>query len=393
MKIANWSRQQVFRLMHSNNLVYNQCWEDPRLDRQALKIKNSDNLLMLTSAGCNALNYLLDNPKRIDAVDMNPRQNALLQLKMAAIRELDHGDFFQLFGRGYHLKASEIYHDALRSHLDDYSQNYWDENIGLFRPSQLSPGFYFRGTAGWVARFLGEYIHIKGLFPSLDRAFRAQNIEEQSAIYYEELKPHFWNRLLRWTTRRAVMMSALGVPRCQFLQVEEHYPGGMARFIEDGLDAVFARLSLKDNYFYHLYLFGHYSEDCAPDYLLAQNFETLKERVGRVQTHTMSVLDFVQQCKHKIHKATLLDHMDWLYAKHKDVLHKQWQQLVELTEVGSRFIWRSASLKVDFIDPIPLRDGRSLSSILKYDLDLSQRLHQLDRVHTYGSFSIAEVNP
>jgi len=377
--------------MHSNNLVYNQCWEDPRLDREALQIQPTDNLLMLTSAGCNALNYLLDNPERIDAVDLNPRQNALLQLKIAAILELDHADFFQLFGRGYHLRANEIYRDCLRLKLDDKAQMYWDEKISLFQPNLLSPGFYFRGTAGWVARFLGEYIQIKGLFPSLDRAFRAQSIDEQRAIYFEELKPHFWNKILRWSTRRGLMMSALGVPRCQFLQVEEHYPGGMARFIEDGLDAVFACLSLKDNYFYHLYLFGHYSEDCAPDYLLPQNFDTLKERVGRIQTHTMSVLDFLQQCKHKIHKATLLDHMDWLYAKYKDTLHRQWQQLVQLTEAGSKIIWRSASLKVDFIDPIPLLDGRTLASALKYDLSLSEKLHQLDRVHTYGSFSIAEV--
>ena len=32
---------------------------------------------MITSGGCNALDYLLDEPRRIYAVDMNPRQNAL----------------------------------------------------------------------------------------------------------------------------------------------------------------------------------------------------------------------------------------------------------------------------------------------------------------------------
>ena len=38
---------------------------------------------MLTSAGCNALDYLLDGPAEIHAVDVNFRQNALLELKAA----------------------------------------------------------------------------------------------------------------------------------------------------------------------------------------------------------------------------------------------------------------------------------------------------------------------
>jgi S-adenosylmethionine-diacylglycerol 3-amino-3-carboxypropyl transferase len=38
-------------------------------------------------------------------------------------------------------------------------------------------------------------------------------------------------------------------------------------------------------------------------------------------------------------------------------------------------------------------DGRSrgTSEILAYDRDLAARLHPLDRVHTYGSFFIAEL--
>jgi len=40
----------------------------------------------LTSAGCNVLEYLLDSPAEIHAVDVNPRQNALLHLQGGADR-------------------------------------------------------------------------------------------------------------------------------------------------------------------------------------------------------------------------------------------------------------------------------------------------------------------
>jgi S-adenosylmethionine-diacylglycerol 3-amino-3-carboxypropyl transferase len=46
-------------------------------------LRDQDKLLVITSAGCNFLDYALTGPRRILAVDANPRQNALLELKFA----------------------------------------------------------------------------------------------------------------------------------------------------------------------------------------------------------------------------------------------------------------------------------------------------------------------
>jgi S-adenosylmethionine-diacylglycerol 3-amino-3-carboxypropyl transferase len=100
MSMADWVSGRVFNLVQRHNLVYNTCWEDPRLDRQALDLGPDDTVLVITSAGCNALDYALTGVKHVHAVDMNPRQNALLELKLAGIRHLDFGTFFQMFGRG-----------------------------------------------------------------------------------------------------------------------------------------------------------------------------------------------------------------------------------------------------------------------------------------------------
>ena len=53
-----------------------------------LELGPDDNVLVITSAGCNALDYALAGPRHVYAVDLNPRQNALLELKKAAIRAL-----------------------------------------------------------------------------------------------------------------------------------------------------------------------------------------------------------------------------------------------------------------------------------------------------------------
>ena len=389
-----WTRQQVFKLVHNNNLVYNQCWEDPRLDQKALKIGPGDNVMVLTSAGCNALDYLLHEPDRVDAVDMNPRQNALLELKIAGIRGLAFDDFFAFFGRGYHSAAESLYRSDLRPFLPEFAREYWDKHINFFSPKGWRSSFYFHGTAGVIAQFMRHYFNLKGMRESVFRAFEAESMVEQREIYFRELKPKFWNAFMRWFSRRGATMSFLGVPRSQFVQIEKFYDGGMAKFIEDCLDAVFSYLPLSDNYFYRLYIFGQYSRDCCPAYLREDNFKKLNNLVERIQTHTSTVSQFLLNDTFKISKVSLLDHMDWLYHNHATEVQKEWQGLMARVGENSKVIWRSASLKVDFVDPLRVNlKGKShrLGDLLEYQPELARRLHKVDRVHTYGSFYIANV--
>ena len=79
VSLNDWLDRRLFELVHGHNLVYNTCWEDPRLDRAALELGRDDTLLAVTSAGCNVLDYALTGPRHIHAVDLNPRQSALLE--------------------------------------------------------------------------------------------------------------------------------------------------------------------------------------------------------------------------------------------------------------------------------------------------------------------------
>ncbi len=59
MGLAHTIGERVFQRIHGNSLVYNTCWEDPRCDRRLLQLDARSRVVMLTSAGCNALDYLL----------------------------------------------------------------------------------------------------------------------------------------------------------------------------------------------------------------------------------------------------------------------------------------------------------------------------------------------
>ena len=51
--------QKIFNAIYSRSMAYNTCWEDPAVDRRALQLTPDDTMLVITSAGCNVLDYAL----------------------------------------------------------------------------------------------------------------------------------------------------------------------------------------------------------------------------------------------------------------------------------------------------------------------------------------------
>ncbi len=394
MAVMDWFSGRVFNMVHGNNLVYNTCWEDPRLDRVALEFQPDDDVLVITSAGCNALDYILAGPRHVHAVDMNPRQNALLELKLAGIRKLQFEDFFQMFGEGRLPGAARIYEQQLRSELSDWSRGYWDRWIRFF-DSPRRP-FYYRGTSGAFARMMMLYAdRVIKVRPHVDAILEAESLEEQERIYREHLRDRFWSRSVRFAMNRDTTLSMVGVPKAQRRQVETQYEGGIVQFVEDCLDAVFTKLPLTDNYFWRVYMKGCYTPACCPEYLKAENFARLREGlVDGVTVHTASVQHFLESHRGTISKFVLLDHMDWLSDRFFPLLEAEWQAIFDRAAPGARAIWRSGGLRTEFIDQVQImRQGKlqPIRGLLTYHPELAAELHEKDRVHTYGSFYIADL--
>ncbi len=385
-----------FNLVHQHQLVYNTCWEDPRLDREALALGPRDTVVVITSAGCNALDYVLDEPRHVFAVDLNPRQNALLELKQAAIRALDYESFFEMFGRGRLDGWRKVYRTQLRPQLTWSSRGFWDRHPAYFTGSLLRPSLYFHGTTGLVARAVATYLnHVVRVRPDLDALLSASTVEMQREIYDRRLRGQLWRPFLKWLLGQDATLSLLAVPRSQREHLERDYPGGIAGFIEQNVETVMTRLPIADNYFWRVYLTGAYTHECCPEYLKRRNFERLKAGLAdRITTYTSSVLSFLRMHPEPISRFVLLDHMDWLCDADISVLAAEWQQIINRAAPGAKALWRSGGTHTDFVDRLRVTlNGRrtSVGSVLRYQHEMAARLHAIDRVHTYGSFHIAEI--
>jgi S-adenosylmethionine-diacylglycerol 3-amino-3-carboxypropyl transferase len=394
----DWISRACFDVIHRNNLVYNACWEDPRVDRIALELSASDEVMVITSAGCNALDYALAGAGRVHAVDVNPRQNALLELKLAAFRRLDYEHFFELFGLGRLKDWSQVYASQLRRELSPSAQNFWDRRGGTFFSGYGRRGsFYFHGSCGLIAYLASAYINrVRRLRNVAQDLFAAQTVEQQREIYESQnVRETLFRPLLKWLLGRDATLALLGVPPSQRRQLDSGYAGGIVQFIIDRIETVFARLPLRDNYFWRVYLTGHYSPHCCPEYLRYENFQRLKTELGdRVSIHTNTVLGFLRRFRGQISRFVLLDHMDWLYANSPRLLAAEWQSIIDRAASNARVIWRSAGFAVDYVDPLEVRTARGktvVGDLLTYDRELARTLHARDRVHTYGSFHVATI--
>jgi S-adenosylmethionine-diacylglycerol 3-amino-3-carboxypropyl transferase len=386
---------RIFKAVHGKNLIYNTCWEDPALDRIALQLKPDDRLVVISSAGCNALDYLLAGAGEVNAVDVNPIQNALLELKVIAARNLDYDSFFALFGRGYSPSARQMYVDTLREELSRTARAYWDRHIAFFGGRGWRKSFYFHGTSGLLAKLILTNVQVlHRLRGPIEQLLAAKSVEEQAAIYDAKIRNRIWTPWLRWFLSRSLTLSLVGVPWPQRDQITNQYPGGIAQFIRDALETVVTKLPFQNNYFWRVYLQGHYTPECCPEYLKPANFQLLKERLSRLRIHTCTMTDFLRRTEPGISKFVLLDHMDWMDFNNPDGLVDEWNAILEKARPGARAIYRSAGLKVSYLDHLRVRhQGREaeLGGLLRQQTDLAAQLHTRDRVHTYGSYYIADL--
>jgi S-adenosylmethionine-diacylglycerol 3-amino-3-carboxypropyl transferase len=397
--VAERLSKSWFKFVHGRNIVYNQCWEDPRLDRVALELSPADKVVVITSAGCNALDYALAGAGSVHAVDMNPRQNALLDLKLAGAQSLDQATFFQLFGRGRLPDWHTVYPKQLRPLLTPDVRAFWDRKGDMFHGLGRRKSFYFRGTSGMFAWLVNVYVdRVAKLRDAVNAMLAADSVDQQRAIFEKyRLADRLWRPVIKWALKRDMTLALLGVPRSQRRHIDTEYPGGIVQFVIDRVETVFTRLPLKDNYFWRVYLTGEYTPDCCPEYLKAANFAAMQSTVPqRVSTHTNSVLGFLQQHPAgQITRFVLLDHMDWLTRDpHKRILTDEWQGIVDKAAPGARVLWRSAGLNGEFVNSLQVSvDGqpRELGTMLSYHRELAAELHQKDRVHTYGSCCIADL--
>jgi S-adenosylmethionine-diacylglycerol 3-amino-3-carboxypropyl transferase len=177
--------------------------------------------------------------------------------------------------------------------------------------------------------------------------------------------------------------------------VQRQHAGGVAGFVRSAVDYVFRELPLNRNYFWQLYMRGHYTRDCCPEYLKPLGFARLQAGLHqRLELHTCMLTDFLAASEQPIHRFVLLDHMDWMAGYRPDALAEEWRWILQRAAPDARAIFRSAHADPAYLASTRVRHGgetRRLRDWLALDPGKAAALSRQDRVHTYAGFHIANA--
>lgn len=306
-------------------IIYNISWEDPRVEREYLKIGSNDKILTISSAGCNVLDYLIEGPKAIVAADLNGAQLSCLDLKLACIKTMEHDEFFQLWGESNLEIFKKYYKSKLRPLIRDQSKVFWDEQ----GETLFGENFMFAGTSGLAAWFLQIPLRLSGMRSRMltgKSNFVADIILNFVVSIFK--RPLLW----QWVAPLG------GVPKAQLdlIKREPHV------FSERIAEISTKRMWASDNYFYYGYIVGKFAKHCCPRYLEEAHFPALKKYVDRVQIHHGPLAEAAT-----LHDdytfASLLDSMDWMP---NSMIAEQMAGLIPHMVEGGHIFWRSFGTKV-----------------------------------------------
>ncbi|EMD35411.1 hypothetical protein CERSUDRAFT_106783 [Gelatoporia subvermispora B] len=340
-----------------NEYIYAFTWEDPAEDQRLLNIGSDDVVFAITSAGDNILSYALHRPRSIHAVDLNPSQNHLLELKAAAFRVLSREDVWRLFGEGRHPTFRTLLLDKLSPHLSSRALQFWLDNVATFTSAG---GLYETGGTRFAVKLTRWLVALCGLRGHVRALCAAQTTEEQARIWRKRLRPVVLSKLLSYCVlaKEQFLWRALGVPPNQRDMILADAPDAsrhraMWNYVVDTLDPV-AQQSLlsRENYFYRLCLMGRYSEECRPAYLSVEAHATLSTpgAFDGLRIHTDEFVEVLARIKtHTVTAAIIMDHMDW-FDVDGDAATREVRALNHAMKLGGRVLLRSAGLRPWYID-------------------------------------------
>ena len=367
-------------------LVYNQIWEDPAVDLEALQLEPQSRVVTIASGGCNLLNYLLADPAEIVAVDLNPAHLALARLKVvAAIRAPDHDSFFRFFGEADDAANRGFYDRELRPHLDAASRRYWETRglLGRRRIDYFARDLYRYGLLG---RFIG-FVHILaqalGQHPRV--LLKAKSLEEQQHLFDQTIGPLFDSRVVRWLSSLPVMFYHLGIPPAQFEALKADANGDMVAGLKERVRRLACDFPIGENYFAWQAFGRSYDQKdrrAVPDYLRAENFATLQDRAGRISTRLSSMTDFLAgEPAASVDRVVLLDAQDWMTPAQLEAL---WRQIGRTARPGARVIFRTAGAESPLEKALPA----GVLAPWRYEEALGKALFARDRSAIYGGFHV-----
>ena len=261
---------------------YSLVWEDSATLYKALDIQSTDHVLVVTSAGCNALNALLKSPASLTAIDLNPVQNRLLLFKKHIITHHEHATLRALLGLDGEA-AVALARPGVEASLPPAERSFWASFFDAHPEGLL-------GSGRLEAYITGFYHTLNGdLQQKLQRLLQFTDVAQQADYFRRELHDTpFREQFIRYFDDENL---SKGRDPELFKYAAE---SGGTTFYWRLLQQVTSTL-VRDNFYFRFFFFGPCGlpEELLPPCYQQKHFAPLQEQLHKLQVVTGEAVDYL----------------------------------------------------------------------------------------------------
>ncbi len=269
-----------------NFIRYATCWEDADVLLRGLQLRGGERVLCIASGGDNALALLTAQPQSVLAIDINPTQLYLTELKQRVFQTLDYESLLVFLGVNEATgQERTAYFSAIKPLLSPDAASYWSQQQDLIKNGLVYAG-KFENYFRIFRQYLLPLVHGK---KQIEQLFVDKTDAEQQAFFRQVWNNRRWQWLMRLFFNRYTLGRYGRDP--EFLkQVQVDVAG----YIIGKATAHLQSNACTRNYFLHMMLTGRYG--CRlPVYLRRENFERIKANAHRLQCRLITAQEAIRQ--------------------------------------------------------------------------------------------------
>lgn len=234
---------------------------------------DANRILCLTGSGTRPLDLLVTEASEVVAIDLNPTQNALLALKIAAFKALSYDEVLTYLGIEPCTDRLAL-HRRVEGQLSGEMLAFWVTRSGMIRR-----GVWYAGRWEKVLRAGAKGI---GLLRGrkVERLFAARDVGEQAAIWARDFDDWIWRGSIRLLGRPWIWTKVIGEPGGAFLPSPDEVEARLAGAFRTAA----GRFLFRDSEFASLILRGTNERPGAlPVHLREAHFEQVRTRLDRIK--------------------------------------------------------------------------------------------------------------
>lgn len=356
-----------------SKIRYAQCWEDADILLEAMNIKKDDTIVSIASAGDNSFAMLVNQPKKVIAIDLSIPQIACCEIRKACYKYLSYSEFMLFNGTlnmGTEEERIEIY-NKIADNLPTWVKDYFDGNLEYIKNGFMTVGKFENYFKIFREKVL-PLVHNK---KRIDMLFEDKSIKEQEEFYNKIWGNFRWNFMFRIFFSKAVMGKLGRDP-----EFYKYVTTSAADRIQARTKYALINIKNHTNPYLNFILRGSYNESALPFALRKENFEKIKENIDKIEFRKTSLEDVLLDDELKVDAFNLSDIFEYMSEESMSIIY---EKILEKSSKNARIVYWN--MLVDRKCPDKFKDKVSRNE------ERCKELLNKDKAFFYSDFVIEEI--